>query len=231
MKLLWAWIVDNLYFLKKRLTYKSVSSFSHTAMVDRRLSQAQKSVKGLNAVFGDSIMHFGEPYFTQVSIEDYAIAGETTAGLLKYFEALVFVARPKAIVIHIGGNDDRGNISNIEKLDNLKQLYKIATKYCRKVAWLETVALADPNDFPLYPMSEEAKLFHTKVNTIKMPEFAQMVENAGIPVIRIRQRMTKDGTVKGFLKPEYGAGDTVHVNEKCYKEVYVPTLKEYFEIH
>jgi len=97
----------------------------------------------------DSIMHFGEPYFTQVSIEDYAIAGETTAGLLKYFEALVFVARPKAIVIHIGGNDDRGNISNIEKLDNLKQLYKLQPSIVVS-SLVRTVALADPNDFPLY---------------------------------------------------------------------------------
>lgn len=211
---LFGWGTPDSYWPEERKDRIEDQSKMFQGMVKVRKAEAEISTDVENVFDGDSIVHIGEPFLEGAGIKYskcMAIGGDTVGTLLERIPINAGKLKPKRVVFHISGNNFLAGHSLgyiLEKFQKVIDLYK---QYgVKEIAWVETV-----------PISSEFKEISKRIEL-----FINSVKARGIvEVIKIRENLSDSN---GFIKYEYTLPDGIHVNDRAYREVIVPVVKEWF---
>jgi hypothetical protein len=196
---------------------KAVADFRE---VEFLISGFQDNIwSGDSVAFGAEMLVEGD---ASIVIHSTAIPGDNTDTFLARLDRNILKFKPKKVLLHIGGNDFLAKKDPKQILANMKEIgQRLKNGGVQKIGWIEILPLGTKNTAVLLTHPELVE-----INLIKIPQFIEKVKALNLfDVVAIRKYIQQDN---GFIKDEYNGGDNVHCNAKCYIDVWVPIIKEWF---
>ena len=216
-------------YIKRRLVKDLFSpdkdlSPQFRSMVNLRMAEYLGVGKQDKIISGDSIIHGGEAYFESIKgVHCTAIGGDTTRTLMDRLEKNLLIFKPRAVLLHIGGNDFLAGRTASEIYKDLMAIFKKMNKFgVKRIGWLEIIALGNPEKSTIPRVRDNPGWFE-RLNKTEIPKLTRLV--GPTHTIKYRHLMMGDD---GWLAEQYRLPDSIHCNALCYANIYRPIAQQWF---
>lgn len=214
-----------------------ISDNMERMMLARIVQGIKANGKATVTVAGDSIMHGFEPILKQEfgdKVFVAAIGGNRAKWIAEKPEHILSCASSDTLILHIGGNDLLSGETVEDTYNYIVDIINKVKHKFSKIYILEILPLGLLSDFPdarkVYTSNlDDVVNTITAVSTYKIPKINVLLNTVfssgrQVEVLRVYDNLRKSDS-SSWINPVYGLGDLIHVNEKAYREVYLPVIR------